>query len=316
MQLRKPLTIICLLVLLFIAMPFADAQQLDNSPLLRKAIIEYQSLRFTDAIRELKKVLDKDPENVSAQEMMAGSNRNIKDYDEAVHWYGELCKLKNIKPEWALYYAEALANKEKYEQSEQWYRKFLSMKPSDRRADAFSKANLNSFSRNAGEYRVSYSSINTDASEYSPIYYKDGLLFVSNRSQKTRYIFQWDRTSYSDLYIIDKLEDITEADPDSVGKSDKSSKPSKYIASNSSSDTERSILSLFASGKPQSAEDGSEPYLLRGKVKSSFHEGPSVLLPEGTLLFTRNNYVGGKAAKSNNGVNKLNKPFSYAGASA
>jgi hypothetical protein len=62
-----------------------------------------------------------------------------------VYWYGELCKLKNIKPEWALYYAEALANKEKYEQSEQWYRKFLSMKPSDRRADAFSKANLNSF---------------------------------------------------------------------------------------------------------------------------------------------------------------------------
>ncbi len=303
MQLRKPLSIICLSVMLFIAVPFADAQQVDNSPLLRKAIIEYQSLRYADAIRELKKVLEKDPENVSAQEMMAASNRNIKDYDEAMYWYGELCKLKNIKAEWALYYAEALANKEKYEQSEQWYRKFLSMKPSDRRAGAFSKANLNSFSRNAGEYRVSYSSINTDASEYSPMYYKDGLLFVSNRSQKTRYIFQWDRTSYSDLYIIDKLEDITEADPDSVGKSDKASKPSKYIASNS--DTERSILSLFASNKAESTDEGSEPYLLRGKVKSSFHEGPSVLLPEGSLLFTRNNYVGGKAAKSNNGVNKL-----------
>jgi outer membrane protein OmpA-like peptidoglycan-associated protein len=310
MQLRKPLTIICLSVMLFIAVPFANAQQVDNNPLLRKAIIEYQSLRFAGAIKELKKVLEKDPDNVSAQEMMAGSNRNIKDYDEAMYWYGELCKLKNIKPEWALYYAEALANKEKYEQSEQWYRKFLSMKPSDRRADAFSKANLNSFSRNAGEYRVSYSSINTDASEYSPMYYKDGLLFVSNRSQKTRYIFQWDRTSYSDLYIIDKLEDITEADPDSVDKSDKVSKPSKYIAS--SSDTERSILSLFASNKSESAEVGSEPYLLRGKVKSSFHEGPSVLLPEGSLLFTRNNYVGGKASKSNNGVNKL-KLFTASG---
>lgn len=303
MQLRKLLTIICLSVMLFIALPFAHAQQVDNSPLLRKAIIEYQSLRFADAIKELKKVLEKDPENVSAQEMMAGSNRNIKDYDEAMYWYAELCKLKNIKPEWALYYAEALANKEKYEQSEQWYRKYLSMKPDDRRADAFSKANLNSFSKNAGEYRISYSSINTDASEYSPMYYKDGLLFVSNRSQKTRYIFQWDRTSYSDLYIIDKLEDITEADPDSVGKSGKESKPTKYIASNS--DTERSILSLFASNKAERTNEGSEPYLLRGKVRSSFHEGPSVLLPEGSLLFTRNNYVGGKAAKSNNGVNKL-----------
>ncbi|HQS52107.1 MAG TPA: tetratricopeptide repeat protein, partial [Daejeonella sp.] len=186
---RKPLTIVFLSVLMCISIPFAEAQQIDNSPLLRKALTEYQSLRFTDAIRELKRVLEKDPENVSAQEMMAGSNRNIKDYDEAVRWYGELCKLKNIKPEWALYYAEALANKEKYEQSEQWYRKFLSMKPGDRRADAFSRTNFNSFSRNAGEYRVTYSSINTDASEYSPMYYKDGLIFVSNRSQKTRFVY-------------------------------------------------------------------------------------------------------------------------------
>lgn len=301
MQLRTS-AITLLSVLLFIAMPIVHAQQVDNSPLLRKAIIEYQSLRFTDAIKELKKVLEKDPENVSAQEMMAGSNRNIKNYDEALYWYGELCKLKNIKPEWALYYAEALANKEKYEQSEQWYRKYLSMKPGDRRADAFSKVNLNTFSRNAGEFRVTYSSINTDASEYSPMYYKDGLLFISNRSQKTRYVFQWDRTSYSDMYIIDKLEDITEADPDSSEKSGKS-KASKYMAANN--ETERSILSLFASSKPKEEERGTEPYLLRGKVRSSYHEGPAVLLPEGSLLFTRNNYVGGKVSKSNTGVNKL-----------
>ncbi|MFA6945073.1 MAG: OmpA family protein [Pedobacter sp.] len=301
MQLRT-LTITLLSIFLFIVMPIARAQQVDNSPLLRKAIVEYQSLRFTDAIKELKRVLEKDPENVSAQEMMAGSNRNIKDYDEALYWYGELCKLKNIKPEWALYYAEALANKEKYEQSEQWYRKYLSMKPGDRRADAFSKVNLNTFTRNAGEFRVTYSSINTDASEYSPMYYKDGLLFISNRSQKTRYVFQWDRTSYSDMYIVDKLEDITEADPDSTGKSE-SPKASKYMAANS--DSERSLLSLFASSRPKEEEPGTEPYLLRGKVRSSYHEGPAVLLPEGSLLFTRNNYVGGKVSKSNNGVNKL-----------
>jgi hypothetical protein len=34
---------------------FCNAQQVDNNPLLRKAIIEYQSLRFADAIKELKK---------------------------------------------------------------------------------------------------------------------------------------------------------------------------------------------------------------------------------------------------------------------
>lgn len=276
------------------------AQPEDNSPMLRKAMVEYQSLRFTSAIKELTKVLDKDPENVRAQEMMAGSNRNIKNYDEALYWYGELCKLKNIKPEWALYYAEALANKEKYEESEQWYRKFLSMKPNDRRADAFSKANLNAFSSNAGEYKIVYSSINTDASEYSPMYLKDGLLFISNRQQKTRFVFQWDRTSYSDMYVVKDLETITEGEPDSAKRAEKA-KASKYTASY---DGERSLMSLFASSKAD-ADVSAEPYLLRGKVRSTYHEGPAVLLPEGSLLFTRNNFIGGKAKQSKTGVNKL-----------
>jgi len=286
------------------------AQQMDNSPLLRKALFEYQNLRFAAAIKELDKVLEKEPDNVSAQEMMAGSNRNIKNYVEAMHWYGELCKLKKIKPEWALYYAEALANKEKYEQSEQWYRKFLSLRPADRRADAFSKANLSSFSSNAGEYKVAYSSINTDDSEYSPMYYKNGLLFISNRQQKNRYVFQWDRTSYSDMYVIDDLNDITEAEPDSTMPGEKK-KAAKYIASDYPA--ERSLLSLFSTPK-QDEGTADQPALLRGKVRSSYHEGPAVLLPEGTLLFTRNNFVGGKVSLSRSGVNKL-KLYTASGAS-
>ncbi len=271
----------------------------DNGPLLRKAVIEYQSLRFTNAIKELKKVLDKDPENVRAQEMMAGSNRNIKNYDEALYWYGELCKLNTIKPEWTLYYAEALANKKRYEESEQWYRKFLSMKPNDRRAKAFSKADLNALMSKAGEYEVIYSSINTDASEYSPMYYRDGLLFVSNRQQTSRFIFQWDRTSYSDLYVIDDLSNITASHPDSLGSSQY--KTTKYVASQHDGS---SFLSVF--GSPEANKGNSEePYLLRGKVKSNFHEGPAVLLPEGSLMFTRNNYAQGKARRSRNGINKL-----------
>ena len=277
-----------------------QAQPLDNNSVMRKAIIEYQSLRFTSAIKELTRVLETDPENLVAQEMMAGSNRNIKNYEAALNWYGKLCKQKSIKPEWALYYAEALANREKYEESELWYRNFLSLKPNDRRAEAFSNANMDAFSANAGEYSVVYSSINTDASEYSPMYFKDGLLFISNREQKNRHVFQWDKTSYSDMYVVNDLGDITEGEPDSAKRAEKL-KASRYTASY---DRERSLMSLFSSSKVNEGPTN-EPHLLRGKVKSTYHEGPAVLLPEGSLLFTRNNYIGGKAGKSNEGVNKL-----------
>ena len=277
-----------------------QAQPLDNNSVMRKAIIEYQSLRFTSAIKELTRVLETDPENLVAQEMMAGSNRNIKNYEAALNWYGKLCKQKSIKPEWALYYAEALANREKYEESELWYRNFLSLKPNDRRAEAFSNANMDAFSANAGEYSVVYSNLNTDASEYSPMYFKDGLLFISNREQKNRHVFQWDKTSYSDMYVVNDLGDITEGEPDSAKRAEKL-KASRYTASY---DRERSLMSLFSSSKVNEGPTN-EPHLLRGKVKSTYHEGPAVLLPEGSLLFTRNNYIGGKAGKSNEGVNKL-----------
>ena len=300
MQIRKSFFLLSF-ILFYGIFSAVSAQELDKGPLLRRAYIEYQSLRFAATIKELEKVLQKDPSNVNAMEMMAGSNRNIKNYDEALYWYGELCKEKNIKPEWALYYAEALANKEKYEQSEQWYRKFLSMRPSDRRADAFSKANLDLFSKNAGDYRVVYSNINTDNSEYSPMYYKDGLIFVSNRQQKNRYVFQWDKTSYSDLYIAKDLKDIIGVNPDSVKQE---ANNLKTRSTGSDINSENSLLSLFSSSGSKQ-EDGHEPYLLRSKIRSSYHEGPTALLPEGSLMFTRNNYSGGKVSKSKTGINKL-----------
>ena len=73
------------------------------------------------------------------------------------------------------------------------------------------------------------------------------------------------------------------------------------------------------------AEDGS----LSGvdkfgkKINTKYHEGPAALLPDGTLMFTRNNYFKGKAKKSAEGIIKLKlftatapgldevKPFPY-----
>src|SRR5690349_33622 len=110
MQFRN--TIILILGLaLFGVVQLASAQPSADEPILRKATAEFDGLRYASAIKELEKVLAKEPDNERAIEMLAASNRNIKNYDEAVYWYGELTKHKQLKPEWILNYAEALANK-------------------------------------------------------------------------------------------------------------------------------------------------------------------------------------------------------------
>lgn len=273
---------------------FAFFQE-DDGPLLQKAIKEYNALRFVSAIKELNRVIKKDPLNIKAQEMLAASYRNTKVYDEALHWYGELTNQKNIKPEWALYYAEALANKERYEESEKWYRKYLALQPTDRRAAAFSKANIGAISKDEGNWEIEFLNINSDASEYSPMFYKDGLLFISNRHEKSRFMFAWDQTPYTDMFVVDNLEDVRESDESSIERrlSGKSEKPNSLVTL------------LFGHGKPDSAGASEIVRLLQGKVKSSYHEGPAVKLPEGSLMFTRNNYNNKKAGSSSGGINKL-----------
>src|SRR5690606_13575332 len=80
---------------------------------MRIAENEHKKLHYLSAISYLTPVLAADSNNVRAQELIANSYRNLRNYDGALHWYAKLTKQQRAKPEWVLYYAEALANKEK-----------------------------------------------------------------------------------------------------------------------------------------------------------------------------------------------------------
>lgn len=270
---------------------FAFFQE-DEGLLMQKAIKEYNSLRYVSAIKALDRVLKDDPSNTRAQDMIASSYRNTKMYDEALIWYGKLTSQKNIKPDWALYYAEALANKERYEESEKWYRKYLELKPGDRRAEAFSKAKIETFTDKKNVWDIALLNINTDASEYSPMLYKNGLLFISNRSEKSRYIFGWDQTPYTDMFVVDDIEDVQESDQSSIERKLEGEK-----------DARKTQNSLFGGRKTEGPVEIVRP--LRSKVKSSYHEGPAVRLADGSLIFTRNNFINKKAGSSSAGITKL-----------
>ncbi|MDF3077643.1 MAG: OmpA/MotB domain protein [Sphingobacteriaceae bacterium] len=281
-----------------------------NKALLKTAEKEYQSLRFISAIKALKPLLKADSANVKAQELIAGSYRNLRDYEQTLYWYEKLSKAVPLRPENALYYAEALANNEHYEESEQWYRKYLSMVPADKRASSFVKTDPSVFSKDKGEWKIAKTNINSPASDYSPAYYKEGLLLVSNRftNKLTKNVFQWDQTPFSDLYVIDKLSEIEETSVDTSSKK----KSKEYVfndddteqTSNDSPTPGQYNFSILKDIQNSSASDKLHP--AKGKVNSKLNEGPGVVMPDGTLIFTRNNFYNGKAALSEQGFNKLN----------
>ncbi len=292
---------------------FAFASQGQNKNVnLKAANNAYKNLKYTETIHLLKPVLANSPDNTSALAMMANSYRLTKQYPEALTYYEKLTQNETNKPEWVLRYAEALANNKEYEKSELWYRKYLLMVPSDRRAVYFSEVDLDKLGKGFS-WDINYMDINTKASEYSPMLYKDGLVFTSNRyqSKPVKHVFAWNNTPFSNLYFVEDLNRISATKVDSsnsnaFASSIKVGKVNDDNTAPTSNDTK--IVGVFdpavyttvvASG----SEGGVK--LIPGNFNTKFHEGSSAVLPDGSIIFTRNNFQGGSKGKSKDGIVKL-----------
>ncbi|RZK77836.1 MAG: flagellar motor protein MotB [Pedobacter sp.] len=301
--------------ILFIVATTTISAQTKKEADLTKATAEFNGLRYISAIQELSPILKADSANVKAQEMIAYSYKMIKNYIEAQYWYEKLTKQATAKPEWFLYYAESLANNQQYERSEASYRKYYSLIPTDKRAAAFASSNLSQIGKNIGNWKVGFTNLNSQGSDYSPAYYKDGLLFASNRSAKkfTRRIFQWDNTPFSNLYTIPTLKEIKVIDPDSLlatakSKSNKNLKFNDDDTAPTSNDTktignynnslERDTMAILL-------EKSVNLSLIKGALNSKYHDGSAAVFPDGSIIFTRNNYYKGTTRTSQDGVNKL-----------
>jgi outer membrane protein OmpA-like peptidoglycan-associated protein len=270
----------------------------------------YNSLRYKEAIMQLLPIVTKDSANTKAVEMLANSYRLTKQYPEALKWYENLSKKSNLKAEWVLRYAEALATDKEYEKSELWYRRYLTMVPSDRRAASFSKADLNALGKESS-WTVNYLNFNTTASEYSPMLYKNGLVFTSNRyySKPVKYVFAWNNTPFSDLYYIKDRNTIKESAPNTGDSTLTSTMKNGIFNDDNTAQTanDSKIVGVYdrkvyTSVAVNNSDDEIEP--LTDRINTKFHEGPSAVVPEG-IIFTRNNYFKGSKGTSKDGKVKL-----------
>lgn len=321
----------------FIALVSHAFAQKQSDAILKAATKEYNALRYAYAIPLLERSLKQQPANVEAMQLLAQSYLKTKDYQNAAAWYAKLVQQNPIKAEWALNYAEVLANLEDYQTSQIWYKKYLTLKNGDARAADFLNIypNVSSFMANKARWKIGFANINTNQAEYAPIYYGDGLLFVSNRKTNgfTKNVFAWDQSPFSDLYLVDKLEKVKSINIDSVmlaAKTDKNLQKKFYVVNNddtrkTSNDSKTFADSYATINDTLARATGSEELATRlsKSINSKYHEGPVALLPDGTMMFTRNNYFNGKTRKSTDGVIKLKmftanstsmdnlKPFAY-----
>lgn len=294
-------------------------------PKLERAAKDFYDLKYASAVPKLQQFLKLDSTNINAQEMLAYSYRMLKNYPQTLYWYERLSRQKTVKPVWALHYAEALASTQQYERAEGWYRRYLLLVPADKRAALFARAKPGSFERNLGNWNIYSTNLNTASAEYAPAFFNSGLLFSSNRptSALVKRVFLWDNTPFTNLYVVPDLKDIKKrpvtADFDTAVEVASTKKVKVNNDDTAPTSNDSRVLGIYdptiqISGNPANVPGALAPAILGGRINSRFHEAAPAVFPDGSIIFTRNNYFKGVTRTSKDGTNNL-KLFTAKGSS-
>ena len=301
-----------------------------QNTLLKTAEHHFENLSFIKAIDAYEQALKKkgisEPEKFVAMKNLAESYLKVKDAVNAERVLRDLIgtssDFSGDKAKVLLDYAQALASNAKYKESQEQYQKYLAVAENDTRAKGFSKLynDVSVLSKNASCYKVDYLTINTNAADFSPTKYQNGLIFVSNRrnTNGVRRVFTWNNTPFLDLYHLEDIAYLssTEAGLGGGGNASKKSKAKEggVVGSDEytmpTANDSRTIGSYGGKNISQGYGYADKPITesdrMSGSINSKYHEGPAAFFKDGSkVIFTRNNMNNGVAKKSTDGIIKL-----------
>ncbi|MDN5205001.1 tetratricopeptide repeat protein [Fulvivirgaceae bacterium BMA10] len=181
----------------------------------------------------------------------------LNDVERSVEWYKNFLLINETLPaEDQFLYAESLTSTGSYEEAIDWYTKYSTENPADSRSLAKIKQlkDLTNLLEDSVIYEIHPLKINSSFSDYSPTYYQNGIVFVSNRERTdvldVNSINAEDRQFYQTLYY------------------------SRFRETNEGL-YEQFILE--------------EPTVFDKQMKAKYHEGPVAFFPgENKMIYTKN----------------------------
>lgn len=299
--------------------------------LIKTANHHYESMSYIKAITAYEEVLKKknisDVEKVMVMKNLAESYLKVKDAVNAERVLQSLLNsgidLGADKANLTLSYARALASNSKYKESQEQFDNYLLLVENDERAKGFSRLyeDISVLARNVDCYKVDYLSINTSASDFSPVKYQNGLVFVSNRKSSggLRRVFEWNNSPFLDLYHLDEISKISSGEAGLGGAAAARNSKTKRTPEVGSDEytvptaNDSPTLGVFGGGNVSSGKRNNyadraltESDRMSGPINSKYHEGPVAFFKDGRrVIFTRNNMKGGSPKKSDDGIIKL-----------
>ncbi len=269
-------------------------------------------------------------QQIAVQAGLAHAYQQVGDTQKAERVYRDwLQSGGEFKPQSMLLYAQALASNGKFKEAQTQYERYLALKAKIPArpvigvpAGPMAKPAGHSGPPQPARYRLDVLSINTDNEEFSPAYYRDGLVYVSGRKGSSA-VEPSGNLGYLDLVYVpersqlrakatispDGVETKVNSDPardadDRRVGSDEYTRPtandSRTVPNFGGSINITEGLGYYENRSDNSVQQFSK------SLNTRYHEGPATFSKDGTrIIFTRNNTTGGRPRKSAEGVTKL-----------
>ena len=175
---------------------------------LNRGNAEYEEYSFVPAIDIYQKVLDKGYESADLLQKLGNSYYFNANYTQAAEVYAQLVEKypSEIGAEYYFRYGQSLKSIGDYENSAAALDKFSNMTGDDARASRIKsmKEYLAEIEKNSGRYDLKDFPYNSPYSDFAPAFYKEGLIFSSDRDtgNLARYRHTWNSQDFLDLYKV------------------------------------------------------------------------------------------------------------------
>ncbi|KAB7732087.1 OmpA family protein [Rudanella paleaurantiibacter] len=268
------------------------------------------------------------PQRTAATVGLANAYRLVGDNTKAEKYYRDwLARVPATerRPQPVLQLAQTLAANGKFKEAEGFYEEYnqlLDAQKARRAAEVTTEAGQRSRSSQPVQYRLESLELNTKNEEFSPMYYRNGLVYVagSKGGSAIETAGSGGGSGYLDLLYIPNRNDIlasTIIGPDgSEVKADnprnrRRNRVGEDAYTRPTSNDSKTVPSFSggiraSEGLGYDARPVSAAQQFSKSLNTRYHEGPATFYADGSrIIFTRNNYNDGKARKSAEGVNKL-----------
>ncbi len=198
----KRLQLILALIVLFSGNSYAQER------LVTKGNERYEEYSFSPAIDIYQRLLEKGFASSEILQKLGNSYYFNADYEKSAEVYKRLTEEypEDIGPEVLFRYGQSLRSLGEYAEADQIMDKFAEATSEDGRASRFmtEKDYRDQIEKNSGRYDIAPFEYNSKYSEFAPTYYKDGLLFSSDRDtgNLARYRHTWNSKDFLDLYKV------------------------------------------------------------------------------------------------------------------